>query len=129
MRKYLFIIICLLFSFPLQGEGRERGSNRQTVLFSCDIHCQGCCDKIMKNIAFEKGVKNIVCDLDAKTVKVIYDANKTDIPTLQKAFAGIGKPATVKSQEPKANGSTSTGEGGERGSHSADAESGASPQY
>ena len=71
-------------------------SNKQTVVLHCDLHCQGCCDKIMKNIAFEKGVKDIVCDLDTKTVTVTFDANKTDVPTLLKAFDKIKKPAKVK---------------------------------
>ena len=72
----------------------SKKSNRQTVLLSCDIHCQGCCDKIMKNIAFEKGVKDIVCDLDTKTVAVTFDTRKTNLDTLLAAFARIGKPAT-----------------------------------
>jgi len=50
----------------------------------------------MKNIAFEKGVKDLVCDLDSKTVTVTYDANKTDVPKLLTAFEKIHKPATVK---------------------------------
>ena len=104
MRRYLFIIICLLFSFPFQGEGRDRGS-RQTVVLSVDLHCQGCCDRIMKNIAFEKGVKDIVCDLKTKTVTVTYDTNKTDLPTLLRAFDKIGKPATVKNHPNQPNGS------------------------
>lgn len=103
MKKYLFIIICLLFSFPFQGEGRERGSNKQIVVLSVDLHCQGCIDKIMKNIAFEKGVKDIVCDLKTKTVTVTYDASKTDVPTLLKAFERIHKPATVKQELPQPN--------------------------
>ena len=70
--------------------------DKQVVVLSCDLHCQGCCDKIMKNIAYEKGVKDIVCDLKTKTVTVTFDANKTDIPTLLKAFDKIGKPAKVK---------------------------------
>ena len=69
--------------------------NKQVVVLSVDIHCQGCIDKIMKNIAFEKGVKDIVCDLDTKTVKVTYDANKTNVPTLLTAFEKIRKPARV----------------------------------
>ena len=73
--------------------------NKQKVVLSCDLHCQGCCDKIMKNIAFEKGVKDLVCDLKGKTVTVTYDADKTDIPTLLKAFEKIGKPAKVKVEE------------------------------
>ena len=73
-------------------------ADKQVVVLSCDLHCQGCCDKIMKNIAFEKGVKDIVCDLKTKTVTVTYDANKTDVPTLLNAFEKIGKPATVKKE-------------------------------
>ena len=73
----------------------SKKSNKQTVLLNCDLHCQGCCDKIMKNIAFEKGVKDIVCDLDAKTVAVTFDTRKTNLDTLLAAFARIGKPATL----------------------------------
>ena len=73
--------------------------NKQKVVLSCDLHCQGCCDKIMKNIAFEKGVKDLVCDLESKTVTVTYDADKTVVSTLLKAFAKIGKPAQVNEDE------------------------------
>ena len=69
---------------------------KKTVVLSCDLHCQACCDKIMKNIAFEKGVKDLICDLKSKTVTVVYDTRKTDPETLLKAFEKIGKPATVK---------------------------------
>ena len=70
-------------------------SHKQTVVLQCDLHCKGCCDKIMKNIAFEKGVKDLVCDLDKKTVTVTYDTRKTDLDTLLKAFERIGKPAKL----------------------------------
>lgn len=82
-----------MFFVPLSLSAKP---DKQVVVLSCDIHCQGCCDKIMKNIAFEKGVKDIVCNLEEKTVTVTYDANKTNVPTLLKAFEKIGKPAKVK---------------------------------
>ena len=47
----------------------------------------------------KNGVKDIEFDMQAQTVTVTYDANKTDIPTLQKAFAKIGKPATTQAPE------------------------------
>ncbi len=97
MKKYLLLFVYILYSVlctPLFAK-----ANKQVVVLSVDIHCQGCIDKIMKNIAFEKGVKDLVCDLDTKTVTVTYDANKTDVPTLLKAFEKIKKPATVKEQE------------------------------
>ena len=89
----LLLALCSLFFVQPAFAAK---ADKQVVVLSCDLHCQGCCDKIMKNIAFEKGVKDIVCDLKTKTVTVTYDANKTDVPTLLKAFDKIGKPAKVK---------------------------------
>ena len=91
MRKYvlsLFFALCAVTLFAAKAD-------KQVVVLSCDLHCQGCCDKIMKNIAFEKGVKDLVCDLKTKTVTVTYDTRKTDLDTLLQAFSRIGKPATV----------------------------------
>lgn len=88
--------------------------DKKTVLFSVDLHCEGCINKIEKNIAFEKGVKDLSCDLKKKTVLVTYDAEKTNVETLQKAFEKIGKPAKVVANA------------GANGEKAADATSGAS---
>ena len=82
MKKYLLLFVCILYSVLC------------TPLFA----------KANKHIAFEKGVKDLVCDLKTKTVTVTFDAAKTDVPTLLKAFEKIKKPATVKetvSKDPK----------------------------
>jgi copper chaperone CopZ len=94
------LIVLLLALMPLVGvfadkTEQTKSAKKETVVLSCDIHCQGCCDKIMKNIAFEKGVKDIVCDLKTKTVTVTFDPRKTDVETLLKAFERIKKPAEV----------------------------------
>lgn len=96
MKRFLIFILALM---PMVAVFAAK-QDKQVVVLSCDLHCQGCCDKIMKNIAFEKGVKDIVCDLKTKTVTITYDANKTDIPTLLKAFEKIGKPAKVVTKSP-----------------------------
>lgn len=96
MKRFLIFILALM---PIVGVIAAK-QDKQVVVLSCDLHCQGCCDKIMKHIAFEKGVKDIVCDLKTKTVTVTYDANKTDIPTLLKAVEKIGKPAKVVRESP-----------------------------
>lgn len=94
------IIVFLMALLPFLGMSAAK-ADKQTVVLQCDLHCQGCCDKVMKNIAFEKGVKDIVCDLKTKTVTVTYDANKTDLDTLLKAFERIGKPAKELKKEDK----------------------------
>lgn len=94
MKQWLLILLALSLSI---GTVNAK-VNKQTVVLNVDLHCQGCCDKVMKNIAFEKGVKDIICDLDTKTVTVTFDADKTNTEALLKAFDKIGKPATVKQQ-------------------------------
>ena len=90
--KYIYTLLFALLPFA----ALYAKTDKQTVVLSCDLHCQGCCDKVMNNIAWEKGVKDLQCDLKTKTVTVTYDANKTDVPTLLQAFDKIGKPATVQ---------------------------------
>ena len=94
MKRYLFIVL-LLSVFGFQYSACFAKANKQVVVLSCDLHCQGCCDKIMKNIAFEKGVKDIVCNLSARTVTLTFDPRKTDLDTLLRAFDRIGKPAKL----------------------------------
>ncbi|MGN0227885.1 MAG: heavy-metal-associated domain-containing protein [Paludibacteraceae bacterium] len=97
MKKILLILMmmCLLPGSMIAAEKTDKPQKKEVVVLSCDLHCQGCCDQIMKNIAWEKGVKDIVCDLKTKTVKVTYDPRKTDVEKLLKAFEKIGKPAKV----------------------------------
>ena len=92
--KHIFLLLtCLILSV---GTLHAKNDYRETVVLSCDLHCQGCCDKIMKNIAYEKGVKDLQFDLKNKTVTLTFDKRKTDLPTLLKAFEKLGKPATLK---------------------------------
>lgn len=90
MKRVLLFLAALLILLPTSAK-----TNKATVTLYCELHCQACCDKIMKNIAFERGVKDIQFNMEEQSVRVTYDTEKTDVPTLQKAFAKIGKPATT----------------------------------
>ena len=97
-RLVIFLLAIMPMAFMLSTA--EAKPNKQKVVLYVDLHCQDCCNKILKNIPYDKdlkgGVKDIVFDLQAKTATVTYDANKTDVPSIQKAFAKIGKPATTE---------------------------------
>lgn len=88
----------LLLSFLSISLAFAKG-NKQVVVFDVDLHCAGCVTKIEKNIAFEKGVKDLICNLNEKTVVVTFDNSKTDIKALQTAFAKLGKTATVNQKK------------------------------
>ena len=96
-RIIIFLLAVMPMAFCLSTA--EAKPNKQKVVLYVHLHCQDCCDKILKNIPYDKelknGVKDLVFDLEAQTVTVTYDANKTDLPALQKAFAKIGKPAST----------------------------------
>lgn len=100
-RIILFLLAILPMAYMLSTA--EAKPNKQKVVLYVYLHCQDCCDKILKNIPFDKelknGVKDLEFDIEAQTVTVTYDANKTDVPALQKAFAKIGKPATTTKPE------------------------------
>mgnify|MGYP002515905759 FL=1 len=68
----------------------------KTVVFSTDLHCQKCVNKINDNLAFEKGVKDLKVDLKAHTITVKYDTSKTSVEKLAAAIKKLGYTATIK---------------------------------
>ena len=67
-----------------------------------EMHCESCEKKIKGNLRFEKGIKNIITDLKAKTVTIEYDADKTNVQNIIKGFKKIKYEATeVKKDKSK----------------------------
>ena len=101
--KRLVIFLLAIMPMACMLSIAEAKPNKQKVVLYVHLHCEDCCNKILKNIPFDKelknGVKDLVFNMEEQTVTVTYDANKTDVPTIQKAFAKIGKPATTHKPE------------------------------
>ena len=68
----------------------------KTVVFSVNMHCEKCVEKIRENISYEKGVKGLEISLEDKTVKIVYDPKKTDVRKLGDAISGLGYEVEVK---------------------------------
>jgi Cu2+-exporting ATPase len=68
----------------------KKKSKKETVTFLVEnMNCENCIKKIEKNIAFEKGVTDLTCDLSTHTAKVTYRTDKTDEKKLVAAFEKI----------------------------------------
>ena len=65
------------------------------------MHCASCENKIKGNLRFEKGVKQIECDIPKQTVTVTYDAEKTTPENIIKSFSKFGYKATEVKQDTK----------------------------
>ena len=75
---------------------RAKPKDIKTVVFTTnpEMHCESCENKIKGNLRFEKGVKNIITDLKAKTITIEYDADKTNVQNLIRGFRKIKYEAT-----------------------------------
>lgn len=67
----------------------------KTVVFSAHLHCKACVNKVMDNVAFEKGVKDLKVDLEKQTITIKYDAAKTNPEKLAAAIEKLGYKAKV----------------------------------
>ena len=65
------------------------------------MHCASCENKIKGNLRFEKGVKQIECDIPAQRITITYDADKTKSQTIIQSFEKFGYKATEVKQESK----------------------------
>ena len=70
------------------------------------MHCENCEKKIKGNLRFEKGVKEIQCDIKEQCVTITYDADKTNAEAIIRSFGKFGYKATeIKTEKPaKKNG-------------------------
>ncbi len=86
MKKLLSLILMSLMSLAVCAK------DIKTVVLTTDpqMHCESCEKKIKGNIRFERGVKKIVTCIPDQTVTITYDADKTTVASIIKAFEKIG---------------------------------------
>ena len=78
----------------LSTSGKPKAKDRE-ALYQTNLHCKNCAAKIQDNVAFEKGVKDMTVDVEAKTVKIVYNPNKTDVELLAEAIRKLGYTAEL----------------------------------
>lgn len=102
--KKAFILIVTVLSLTFAGQAATVSSSSaaaavksekkkvevRTVVFQTNLHCKMCAKKIEDNIAFEKGVKGLEINVQDKTVKVTFDASRTNEETLAAAIRKLG---------------------------------------
>lgn len=97
MKQLILIAALLLGGVAAQAQKAQTKSNEKAVkevTFNCNVHCQACEAKIMKNLPYEKGVKDVSVDLDKKQVTVKYRADKNTDADLIAALNRLGYQTT-----------------------------------
>ena len=93
-------MICLAL---MMGAGlcaaAEKPAQKKTVttVFTTDIECEHCVNKIMSNVpSLGKGIKDVKVDLPKKEVTVVYDGTKNNDENIVKGFATLKVKAEPK---------------------------------
>ncbi len=86
MKKLLSIIIMSLMTIVMYAK------DIKTAVFTTNpqMHCERCEQKIKGNLRFERGVKKIVTSVPNQTITITFDADKTTVGNIIKAFDKIG---------------------------------------
>jgi copper chaperone CopZ len=94
--KILIISIIAVFMATLSVEAQNKKTNHnKTVTFEVTMTCENCKKTIEKNIAFEKGMKDMKVDLDNKLVTLTFDSRKNNEQKIIEAFSKLGYDAVV----------------------------------
>ena len=89
----LTITLCLLMCINIaQAQNNNASKNDKYVQTTIQTNgtCEKCKNTIENNIAYEKGVKDVVYDLASAKVTVVYNPKKTTVVNLCKAINNLG---------------------------------------
>ena len=89
MKKIIALLAMLVMVAGVAVAAPKAEKKISTVVFTTDNDCAHCSQKVYNSIPYEKGIKDVVVDLNTKTVTVKFDASKNNVESLKKAFSSI----------------------------------------
>jgi copper chaperone CopZ len=90
MIKIAASVFAVMFLVTLSPQAFADGKKTETTKISAKVDCNGCKSTIEKHMAFEKGVKDVVADVETKIVTIEYDPQKTNPETLAAEITKLG---------------------------------------
>lgn len=94
MKKYIIVsAIVMLAAVSVCAAASKKKT--AIVKYQSSIHCKSCADKVMNNIAFEKGVEDLEVSVKDQTITVEFNMAKTDTTKLSAAIKKLGYNAKV----------------------------------
>lgn len=101
MMKISAAVFAMMFLLTLAPQAFADVKKTETVKISAKVDCNGCKTKIEHHMAFEKGVKSVVADIESKIVTIEYDPKKTTPENLASEITKLGYDGKVKTSDCK----------------------------
>ena len=89
MKKIITLLVALVAIAGIAVAAPKAEKKIATVVFTTNLDCHHCAEKVMNTIPFEKGIKDVQTDVKTKTITVKFDEAKNSIEGLTKAFESI----------------------------------------
>ena len=91
MKKIMMILAMLAVVAGVATAAPKQKAEKKiaTVVFTTDLDCHHCAQKVLNTIPYEKGIKDVQVDVPTKTVTVKFDEAKNSVELLTKAFESI----------------------------------------
>ncbi|WP_128544175.1 heavy-metal-associated domain-containing protein [Larkinella soli] len=89
MKRPLFGLIAVLL-FALGFTTRAEDDKEKEVKIKTSAVCEMCKERIERNLAFEKGIKESNLDLKSKVITVKYNPKKTDVNRIKANISKTG---------------------------------------
>ena len=98
MKKLLMLCLALVMGAGLtMAAGQGAPKKVVTTVFTADVDCDHCVQKIMNNVpSLGKGIKDVQVSLEKKEITVVYDASKNNEANIVKGLASLKVKAEVK---------------------------------
>ena len=100
MKKIITLLVALVAVAGIAVAAPKQKAEKKiaTVVFTTDLDCHHCAQKVLNTIPYEKGIKDVQVDVPTKTVTVKFDEAKNSTESLTKAFESI-KVKVVKTKK------------------------------
>ncbi|HOW26581.1 MAG TPA: heavy metal-associated domain-containing protein [Bacteroidales bacterium] len=95
----IFIELLTMISYLTYGQDT---SKIKKIEIKVSLQCEMCKERILNDLSFEKGIKDIDVDIKAKTVTVTYHQDKTTPEKIRTAISKIGYDADDVPADPEA---------------------------
>ena len=94
--KLLFAFLLISVSASAHNDEKVSKELKKVTFVAPAIDCDHCKQTIMKDIPFEKGVKDVQVNIEKKEITVSFRSDKNSTEKLQASLKKIGYPAMVK---------------------------------
>ncbi|MEA3443140.1 MAG: heavy metal-associated domain-containing protein [Bacteroidota bacterium] len=102
MKVLQVLSLVMLFSLFSGNADAQKSKKWKEATIKVSSQCGMCKDRIEKHLAFEKGVKKSVVDLQKDVVTVTYHSRKTSVEKIRKSLSKLGYDADDVKADKKA---------------------------